>query len=187
MTGVEVSDRTLWRVPGGGVLYRTPAMADGSVYVPDDLFGLAAIDAETGQRRWTLRVDAGIGTSPVADDGVVYFADTVGCLTAVDAATGEVRWKWRAGRSKMSKPAVADHIVYSVAHDGRMWAVDGLTGRPVWNVGVADRGRSDSPSPAVSQGFLYTAAGGRLLALDTATGSVRWDVRPSGGVPGTPT
>lgn len=171
----EVSDRTLWRVPGGGVLYRMPALADGTVYVLDDLFGLAAIDADTGQRRWTLRVDAGIGTSPVAGDGVVYFADTVGCLTAVDAATGEVRWKWRARRSKTSNPTVADHVVYSVAHDGTMRAVDGLTGQPLWNAKVADHHTPNDPSPAVSQGFLYAAVGGRLLALDTATGSRRWN------------
>ncbi|MET8582284.1 PQQ-binding-like beta-propeller repeat protein [Streptomyces collinus] len=86
-----MSERTLWRVPGWGMLYRTPAMANGAVYVLDGYFGLVALDGDTGQRRWTLRVDAGIGTSPVARDGVVCFADLVGCLTAVDAVSGEVR------------------------------------------------------------------------------------------------
>jgi hypothetical protein len=34
--GVHVSGRTRWRVPAEGVLYRTPAMADGAVYLVDD-------------------------------------------------------------------------------------------------------------------------------------------------------
>ncbi|SNX65424.1 mutator family transposase [Streptomyces sp. TLI_55] len=33
MTGVAVGDRTLWKVPDGGIPYGTPAMADGAVYV----------------------------------------------------------------------------------------------------------------------------------------------------------
>lgn len=88
-------------------------MADGAVYVLDDLSALAAIDASTGERRWTLRNDSTIESSPVAGTGVVYFADMTGYLTAVDATTGEVRWKWRARRSKtrmktnMSTPAAA--------------------------------------------------------------------------------
>ncbi len=187
MTCVDVGDRTLWRVPGGGVLYRTPAMADGAVYVLDRFFGLVAVDADSGQRRWTLRDDSGIASSPVAGVGVVYFADNAGCLTAVDAATGDVRWKWRPRWSKMSTPAVADHLVYAASHDGRMWAVDGLTGRPVWNVRVADHRTSGNPPPAVAHGVLYTAVGGHVLALDTATGSRRWDVFPRGGVRQTPT
>ena len=173
MTGVEVSDRTLWRVPGRGVLYNTPTTADGAVYVRDGLFDLAAIDADTGQRRRTLHVDAGIETSPAAGDGVVCFAGTVGCLTAVDAASGAVRWKWRAGRSKRSAPTVADHIVYSVSHDGRMWAVDGLTGQPVWNVKVADHRTSNHPPPAVSQGFLIKALETRCPSPVALAGS-RW-------------
>ncbi|WP_123974719.1 PQQ-binding-like beta-propeller repeat protein [Streptomyces sp. Ag109_O5-1] len=183
--GIDVDDRTLWRVPGGGVLHHTSAMADGAVYVLQDFFDLVAVDAGTGERRWTLRSDSGIASSPVADAGVVYFADTAGYLTAVDAATGDVRWKWRSRRSKMSMPTVADGIVYA-AHHTRMWAVDGVTGRPVWDVRVADQGTVLNP-PTVAHGVLYAADGGHLLALDTATGSRRWDVFPHGGVQQTPT
>ncbi|MEW2306807.1 PQQ-binding-like beta-propeller repeat protein, partial [Streptomyces sp. NPDC006655] len=77
MTGVDVGDRTLWKVPGGGIPYRTPAIADGAVYVLDDLFDLVAVDADTGQRRWTLPNDSPIEASPVAGTGVVYFAERV--------------------------------------------------------------------------------------------------------------
>lgn len=154
--------------------------------VLEDLFGLVAVDADTGQRRWTLRDDSGIEASPVAGTGVVYFADSAGCLTAVDAATGEARWKWRSRRSKMSRPTVADHVVYAASHDSGMWAVDGLTGRPVWNVRVAEYRTSNDPPPTVAHGVLYAAVGGHVLALDTATGSRRWDVFPHGGVRQTP-
>ncbi|MEV7735770.1 hypothetical protein AB0O75_27465 [Streptomyces sp. NPDC088921] len=36
-----------------GILYRTPALSDGTVYGNDGNLGPAAIDADTGQRRWT--------------------------------------------------------------------------------------------------------------------------------------
>jgi outer membrane protein assembly factor BamB len=68
-------------------------MADGAVVLEDllgeDLLGLMAVDADTGQRGWTLRDGSGVASSPMADTGVVYFADTAGRLTAVDAATGD--------------------------------------------------------------------------------------------------
>ncbi|MER6079285.1 PQQ-binding-like beta-propeller repeat protein [Streptomyces sp. NPDC001833] len=65
MTGVDVGDRPLWKVPGGGIPYRTPAIADGAVHVHDDLFDLVAVDADTGQRRWTLPNDSPIKASPL--------------------------------------------------------------------------------------------------------------------------
>ncbi|WP_123971979.1 PQQ-binding-like beta-propeller repeat protein [Streptomyces sp. Ag109_O5-1] len=83
MTGVDVGDRTLWKVPGGGIPYRTPAIADGAVYVLDDLFDLVAVDADTGQRRWTLPNDSPIEASPVVGTGVVYFADSAGPLRSL--------------------------------------------------------------------------------------------------------
>lgn len=149
MDGGHVSDRTLWRVPGGGILYRTPALSDGTVYVNDGLLRLAAIDADTGQRRWTLKHDAAIELSPVADAGAVYFTDLYGHLTVVDAASGEVRWKWRSRQSKMSLPTVADGIVYA-AQRHRMWAVDAVTGRPLWNVQVHDHRTYLNPPPTVA-------------------------------------
>ncbi|MER7182938.1 PQQ-binding-like beta-propeller repeat protein [Streptomyces hyaluromycini] len=159
MTGVDVGDRTLWRAPGGGVLYRTPAMADGVVYVLDRFFGLVAVDADSGQRRWTLRDDSGIASSPVAGTGVVYFADNAGCLTAVDAATGDVRWKWRPRWSKMSMPTVADGSVY-VGNDEGLVAMDAATGEERWR--LETRGEVCS-TPVVADGIVYVGSRDEFL------------------------
>lgn len=67
VAGVDVGDRTLWRVPGGGVLYRTPAMADGAVSLrtfsvwwrstrtPDSDVGHCATTPGSKRRRWRHR------------------------------------------------------------------------------------------------------------------------------------
>jgi outer membrane protein assembly factor BamB len=44
---------------------------------------LVAIDAATGGKPWTHRLDGPIGNSPAVVDGVVYVATTVGSLVAL--------------------------------------------------------------------------------------------------------
>jgi outer membrane protein assembly factor BamB len=76
MAGVDVGDRTLWRVPGGGPLHKTPAMTDGAVHVRDDLLGPVAVDAARGQERRHLETGGEVCSSPVVADGTVYVGST---------------------------------------------------------------------------------------------------------------
>ena len=81
------------------------AVADGVVFVGDAAATLHAVDAATGEVRWTTKVDdqpaAAIWSSPIPWAGTVYVgvasvakeAGFRGSVVALDAASGEVRWQ----------------------------------------------------------------------------------------------
>ncbi|SDR02490.1 outer membrane protein assembly factor BamB family protein [Natronobacterium texcoconense] len=90
---IDAADGTeLWRerLP----VYSAPTVADGSVFVGTaaDESGVAALSAETGERRWTrMDDDAVVPSGTAVADGTVYYA-AMDRLVARDAATGDSIW-----------------------------------------------------------------------------------------------
>jgi len=95
-----------WTFTTGGSVSATPTVVDGSVYVPDWGGNLNAVDARTGQARWTKKISDYTGepgdisrVSPAYWDGEIVTGDGVGGrpvtlgadVFAVDARTGAKR------------------------------------------------------------------------------------------------
>lgn len=136
------SGETLWTagIDDGG-LRTSPAVADGTVYVPassrrtctmDECSGvtrgrLYALDAASGDRQWTAEIRTDTRSSPAVVDGVVY----VGCRDGLSAVTtdGENAWRvpFEGDRGDApyvkSSPAVANGHVFIGASDGRLRAI----------------------------------------------------------------
>jgi polyvinyl alcohol dehydrogenase (cytochrome) len=104
--------------------------------------------------KWSFPTPSAVEATPAVVNGVVYFPDKIGNFYALDATTGAVIWKHR---------------------------ITDWTGLPV------DRSRGD---PAIAGDMLYigdqgghygtysngqlSGAGARLIAVDTATGNLKW-------------
>jgi outer membrane protein assembly factor BamB len=109
---------------------RSPVTVDDLVIV-DDRYGVHALDAATGTRRWmdeeAWLVDAG--------DGIVLCgretADRVHVLDAVDAATGEARWTVQSGLGPYEPAALAAGRVHLGLGDV-LRTLDAATGATVW-------------------------------------------------------
>lgn len=104
-------------------------------------------------------------------------------VLALDAASGQQRWFRPTGGSVAASPAILGPNVVVPSKDGRVVALNRTTGVPVWEAPV-DAGVS---SPAVFGDTVYVGggafgAGGKVTALDGATGSVRWTFTPNGPV-----
>ncbi len=98
----------------GGYLSATPILAKGLIHIgsygeymallPDDKKGLlTSLDAITGEKRWALPDDKGLG-SPVSVDGVLYIGNTspypdkgISHLYALAADTGKQLWSFELG------------------------------------------------------------------------------------------
>lgn len=94
------------------------------------------------------------------------------------------RWIYQTGVSAtfQASPLVADGVMYVTTPRNHVVALDAVSGKTLWRYdhemvsntlccGPANRGA------AMGYGAVYQAtADGRLLALDRATGEVRWDV-----------
>jgi outer membrane protein assembly factor BamB len=181
----------LWRVESDNDL-ATPAVADGLVFVGG--YDLAALDAATGQERWSFATPGGVWGSPAVVDGVVYAVSNgsieespvTGHVFAIEAVDGDLIWEAVVPGDLNASPAVAGGMVY--VHSGvGLYALDAATGQERWQAAVGYYWRYGG-SPVVVDGTVYHfgregAAGGddgetkpMLRAFDATTGQERWSV-----------
>ena len=152
----EGNGSVAWRHPTGSIHYSSPAYADGAVYV-----GVMGRYNTTSQ---------------------VTFDPPYGVLS-LDAATGIEHWFFATLGSVAASPAVLGPNVIVPAKDGTVYALNRSTGALAWEASV-DAGIS---SPAVFGDTVFVGGGafgspGRVVALNSDNGSVKWSFRPNGPV-----
>ena len=183
-----------WEFDAGFGVDSSPAVAGGLVYVGADR-SLFAVDAASGERRWSRELGEIVGP-PVVANGIVY----VGSLHAFDARRGWQRLRFRTYRRVASSVAVAGATVYAVNTSGIAIAIDGRArntplehGMKVYTIqlyamGLWPRPKAQSgslwalrlggggarTSPVVTPGTMYVAGEQGLVAVDLAARELRW-------------
>ncbi len=152
----ESNGTVAWRHQTGSVHYSSPSFQDGTVYV-----GIMGTYNTTSQ---------------------VTFKPPYGVL-ALDSTTGAEKWFFSTAGSVAASPAIAGYDLLVPAKDGNVYALNRSSGQEVWRAAV-DAGVS---SPAVYGDTAFVGggsfgAGGRVVALDVATGAERWSFTPNGPV-----
>jgi outer membrane protein assembly factor BamB/subtilisin family serine protease len=171
-----------WSAPSGGsIVFSSPVIADGRVFVNTDQGALTAMNLTSGERLWTFETSTGLRGAPAVADGVVYTGGGVdGGIHAVDAATGESVWTLATPgrRTIYTAPVVRAGVVYATTGftpdaTDTLFAIDAATGSVVWSV---DLGPRVFFGPAVGEGIVVAASAGdrRLVALDAMTGAELW-------------
>jgi tripartite motif-containing protein 71 len=150
----------------------TPLIVDTVLYVGSEDGNLYAIDPATGTEQWRVAVSGGITRSLAAADGAIYAGTEAGQLHALDIAVGAERWVFvpeNAGESRIGTPTIANGMVYA-NHAGITYALDAASGAEQW------RASFEASSPiAAANGMIFAGGGERdVVALDAATGTVRW-------------
>jgi outer membrane protein assembly factor BamB len=82
-SGDITSSGELWR-QGIEAGFSTPLLHDGRLYVLDNSANLYALDAQTGERRWTLSLGTVGKSAPVWADGRIYVTEVNGHLLIVE-------------------------------------------------------------------------------------------------------
>ncbi|WP_053084635.1 PQQ-binding-like beta-propeller repeat protein [Streptomyces viridochromogenes] len=170
-----------WHFTANGLVYSSPAVADGTVYIGSDDHQVYALDAATGNVRWTHETGGWVKSSPAVAEGTVYIGSNDHRIYALDAATGNVRWTHETGDPVLSSPAVAEGTVYIGSTDCVVYALDAATGNVRW---THETGGWVKSSPAVAEGTVYIGSDHhRVHALDATTGNVRWTYKSDGSSP----
>lgn len=193
-TGVHADDgptgevTTYWRRTPGRYDNSQPAVVGAAVYV---FFGgsLVALERGSGEPRWTAEVGHDSGTAPAVHDGTVYATvwnggpDVDRGLAAVDAASGEVRWRGVTDLDLTTAPTVTGDGVFA-GGGYRTLTVSAFDhdGTERWRRELGEY----ASTPAVDDGTVYYGAG-EVVALDAATGDVRWRHSTDGGTTVPPT
>jgi outer membrane protein assembly factor BamB len=164
-----------WAAPTGSVIYSSPAVANGVVYVASEDDKLYAFNAGPGVllSGWPVSTGASILSSPAVANGVVYVGSDDDKLYAFNAVTGVLLsgWPVSTGSSIRSSRAVANGVVYVGSYDDKLYAFNAVTGAVLsgWPVSTLEL---ISSSPAVANGVVYVGSyDGKLYAFNAVTGA----------------
>lgn len=134
----------------------SPVAAGGTVVVavPDE-HRVTALDARSGQPRWSFTTGARVDTPPTLHEGLCLFGSHDGWVYCLDTASGELAWKFRA--------APVERRIMAYGQMESLWPVPG--------------------SVLVDSGVAYFAAGRHpmsdggvfVYALQPRTGKVVWE------------
>ncbi|MFP1626438.1 PQQ-binding-like beta-propeller repeat protein [Streptomyces sp. 5K101] len=140
---------------------------------------LYALDATSGGERWRLQTDAWVYSLKV-DRGTVLTGTRGGGVQAWEASNGQKLWEITGAQTDFETPeagpAIFGDTVY-VWKDARLRALEARTGDERWSYPVGDAASCGNvpvrvqPAP---DGYVYVSAGTRVLAVDIASGLVRW-------------
>jgi outer membrane protein assembly factor BamB len=161
-----------FRSYGDGLAYAVSGSGDGT--------RVTAVDPQTGATRWQRRLDGAL-TLVGAREGTLWFTSSArdsstDAVVRYDVARRTVR------RSELPLPlngtqaVVSKDTVHLLATGGAVASVDTRTSRQLWRL---ETSVSFSSAPVLTGRRLYfTAADGRLLAVDTAKGTLLGQTRP---------
>ena len=164
-----------WTRPMPRTVTAAPAVVDGTVYVGDWSGTMYALRLSDGSERWHHRTEPAPGAAfgPIVSSAAVADVDVGGATTrlvvfgagprlyALDAATGDPVWVLDESRGRVGTPTEIESS--PVVHGGVVY------------VGVDTHGGDEAETGGVRGG---------LLAVDAATGAVRWRFHPELDQPG---
>ncbi|MEM3823350.1 MAG: PQQ-binding-like beta-propeller repeat protein [Candidatus Bathyarchaeia archaeon] len=178
------TNRTLWTYTTGNVVYSSPAVVNGLVYIGSYDKKVYCLNAFTGELVWSYSTDFVVYSSPAVVDGRVYVGSgewsTYGRLYCLDAADGTLIWSYLTssfdGRLSgiYSSPAVVEGRVYFGCNSGHIYCLNATTGAVIWAERVSSWGGIIS-SPAVVDDLVYAGASDGWIHCRNATnGSHVW-------------
>ena len=167
-------------------LSMAPVYSSGVLVAADYEGRLAAVDAETGRKRWELKTKQAFSGGPGLDDERIYMGTIDGRVIAYDRSGGAELWNAQVSSEVLSPPASADGLVVVRCIDGRVFGLDAVSGRRIWIYDhkvplLALRGDTDL---LVRAGIVFVGYDdGAVVALRLEDGSVVWSqtiVSPEG-------
>ena len=154
-----------------------PAIMPDAIYAANAKGQLFRLERANGKRVWRsdsgFTISAGVG----AGDGLLLVGGVKGELAAF-AEDGKLRWKARVSSEVLNAPQIANGVVVVRTGDGRISGLDAADGKRLWLYERATPAlivRSHA-GVTIEHGMVYAGfAGGKLAAIDLATGIVKWE------------
>ncbi|GGC91920.1 outer membrane protein assembly factor BamB [Undibacterium terreum] len=164
-------------VGNAGVYTFAPAQAGEFIYAAGADGKVVKLEASSGRTVWSANADMPLTAGVGADGNIVAVAGQKGFVLAFDNS-GKLRWKVQASSEILSAPAVGQGLVIVRSIDNKIAAYDIESGTRKWTV--------DRPLPALilrtvpgiviaDQLVIVALPGGRMAALSTNNGGLRWE------------
>ncbi|MDZ7868863.1 MAG: outer membrane protein assembly factor BamB [Rheinheimera sp.] len=147
-----------------------------------------ALNPETGEKVWQVKVKGEVLAAPVAGEGLILVNTGGGRIFALQPDTGEQRWMHETENALLtlrgisSVAAAAGGVVFGTGN-GKVGVLISEQGAPAWEEAVAvAKGSTDlariidvDATPIVQNGTIYAIAyNGQLVAMELRSGRVLW-------------
>jgi outer membrane protein assembly factor BamB len=155
----------------------SPAVLPEAIYAAALDGTLVRLDPATGRTVWRASAGKPLSAGPGADATLVVVGTDKGDVLAFDP-DGKPLWTARVSSEVIAPPIVAEGSVVVTSGDGRIYGLAATDGKTRW---VNQRTnppltvRNSAGGVASRGGVFIGVAGGRLLAIDAATGTIGWD------------
>ena len=171
--------RVMWRVGVGDSrpYVFSPAVFQGAVFAASHAGQLVRVDATSGKQIWRVNTKAKLSGGVGAEGDIVLVGSEKGVVLAY-SLDGKELWRAHVTSEVLAPPRVAQGIVVVRSGDGKIFGLDAATGERKWEHQVTLPPlilRSQSGVTFAGDLVLAGLPGGRLLALNLATGAEVWE------------
>ena len=189
--GSSTNPTLLWNYTTGDLVYSSPAILNGVLYVGSLDGNIYALNATNGAKIWNYTTSGQVFPSPAVVNGVVYDGSavlpppsgfppwepsasiTTGAVYALNATNGVQLWKYVTGGYGVSScPVAIGGVVYVGSWDGNVYALNATSGAKLWNYTTGGAVFSS----AVAGGVIYVdSSDDNLYALNATNGDRLWN------------
>jgi outer membrane protein assembly factor BamB len=169
---------------GGGV-----SVMGNRAYATTGFGVVVALDVESGAEVWRVQLPTPLRAAPAVEGGRLFVTSQDGQLTALNADTGAQLWQATATVEPAAilgpgAPSVALDTVVAGFASGELFALRVENGRTAWQDQLSRTGRTTAlgalsgiaASPVIDRGRVFAIShGGRMVALELATGQRIWE------------
>lgn len=145
-----------------------PAVGYGMVCFGSKDERIYALDASSGEKRWEFRSGYSNHSRPAVTGGKILIGGDDD-LYALDANSGALSWRIKKALYYRSPPIVAGNLVIC---PNELTVIDLASG--VEKAKLAPKMKFFQKDLYENNGILFAATGGTLLAIDLATGELKW-------------
>jgi outer membrane protein assembly factor BamB len=160
---------------GVDLLYTSPVVSNGKVYIGSGDGQMYAFDALTGATSWVgAQQPVYFLNSAAVGHGLVFATAFVGPLIAYDADTGEIVWTSDIADPARAAPVLKGQVLYVSGTEGELYALDASTGTVRWSTPAESAIFDQAPTVAGGRVFLIRTHS-HLTAYDARTGEELWE------------
>ena len=175
----KAAARVNWQVPldSKGSAGFAPAVRTDAVYAASPDGAVLSVDAATGRQNWRSAAGKTLSGGIGADANLIAVGTNKAEVLTFDTA-GNPKWQAKISSEAAGPPQIAEGIVVVWSLDGSIYGFSTADGTRKWVVQRTNPPLTVRrfPGGIVSRGGLFAGtAGGKLLAIDLATGALGWE------------
>jgi outer membrane protein assembly factor BamB len=181
----EIEISKVWSVgvgsgQGKGYNNISPVISGDTIYIAANDGLVMALNKDNGKTIWKADFDRPISGGVGYGAGSVMLGTADGEVLMLDASNGVERWTTTVRGEVLAAPQTDGSVVLVQSYDGRIQGLNAEDGTEIWtydsNVPILTLRGTSTP---IIEGRMVIAAfaNGKVMALDTKTGSIRWEAR----------